>query len=673
MHRVLFGSFCLLFTLNLSAEPIVPPFVETFDDPLSYSQFTIINANNDDAQFEITEGAAKLRFSLSGPSDDWLVLPAMKLNGGSGYSLSFDAYCEYAKYAERFEVKVALQPTAEALSKGMSIVAPTVISNIVGLPYKCETLYTPPTDDIYYIGIHGCSDENSFFLYIDNVSVSEGISAVAPAPVSAVSVVPDEEGKLKSTLYYTAPSKDFAGADIKSLEGIRIYRDETLLVTQHPTPGQSMSYIDEGMQPGEHIYSFEPYNAAGIGEIIKITAFIGFNRPVPITGFRSVLGDHPGQACLSWEPVTKDIRGLTYPEGSVTYNVLRVYGYDQVLLAKGLTETSYVDDYCEADAPQVGVYYTVVPVSAAGEGLPTNCPYICMGKAYDLPFNESFKDGDPSYDIWVTDGPGAWSIKGDYDVSLFASQDKDDGMVCLIGSEETPSDFMSGRISLEGVPSAVLTFYTLAYTYDVPYTNRVEVLVDKCDGSGFKTAVVFDESDVEPGSAKWIARTLDLDEWVGGDIRIAFRFYTDSHPISAIDNISVSGRWSYNLSVGQPIYPVNLVAGIEAVIPVTISNIGKETASDYSVVLYRNDEIAANLAGSPLKAGESVDVEFKQTATSLWNSIITYRVVVDYELDERIEDNSTAEKEIGLKVPLIHDLRALMLSEIRQYSRGQRL
>lgn len=651
MKKYLSGLFVGLMSFGVYAETLAPPFEETFDDRGSYSRFTIIDANKDNNTFEITDGSARLRFPENGLNDDWLVLPALQLNGGTGYTLKFDAYCHHVRYPEYFEVKVASEPTATALSRGTAIVDRTVINNLVDDPYKCEVLYTPPTDGVYYIGIHGYSGASSFYLYVGNISLSDGILKTSPGAVTDASVTPGANGQLSATIKYTAPKSDFAGNPLTQLDGVKIYRDDTLIETQHPSVGEAMSYVDGNVTAGEHVYSMIPYNSEGDGEVVKISAFVGFNRPSAVTGFKSVAGEHAGQAALSWEPVVTDISGLTYPEGSVTYKVMRVYGYDQLVVAEGLTQTSYVDNYCEPDAAQVGVYYTVVPVSAAGEGLPTNGQYLPLGKAYEIPFAETFADGDVAYGVWVSDGPGQWSIKGDYDIEYFASQDHDDGMVCLIGDVDAPSDFISGRISLVDLPGATLSFHTIAFTLeDTPYMNAVEVLVDCGDGEGFSQAAYFDENDAVKGVAKWIERKVDLTPWIGKEIRFALRFHTISHPVSAFDNIKIEGRWAHDMAIGEYEYPARLSPGIGAVIPVSVINRGSEKASGYNVVLYRNDEVALTVEGPALQPDESDIVELNQMPSSMWGDGVTYRIEVDYDLEERPTDNVGESVEVAIRV-----------------------
>lgn len=651
MKRLIFGLCALATGAVAVADVITPPFSETFDNPESYNRFTIIDANKDDVTFEITEGAARVRFSQQGPTDDWLVLPPLQLKGGRGYTLSFDSYGQYTRYPEKFEVMMAEEPTAAALSAGTTVVERTRIVCTIENPHHTEEIFTPAADGTYYIGIHGCSDEEMFFLYIDNIEISEGISSTSPGPVTDADIERDPTGALSVTIRYTAPRIDFSGAPLTSLDGVRIYRDNDLIATQTPAPGEVMTFTDDKTEAGEHTYTLIPFNGDGEGESVKLNVFAGFNRPETVTGLKAVIGEHDGQALITWSPVTADITGVTYPDGAVTYNLLRVYGYDQVTVAEGLTDTSYRDDYCRADSRQAGVYYTVVPVSDAGEGAPTNTPYLCLGAPYTVPFTESFVDGEVNYEIWITDGPGAWSLKGDYDSTLFASQDGDNGLALLYSTDTSePSEIITGRISLADLPDAVLTFHTLAYSSDESANlNRMEVAIDCGDGEGFKTAASFNDNSTPDGNSRWILRKVELGKWAGKDIRVAFRFITVTHPISALDNIVIKGQWESNLSAVKLSLPATLTAGIETLIPFTLTNLGTTDATGYTLALYRDGEIASTIPGPGLSPGETVTVEFAETASSMWNKGVTYFAVVDYDADGEPSDNVTEEIEIGVR------------------------
>lgn len=652
-------SICAALSMSalpaIAAEPVVPPFVETFDDSGSYGRFAIIDANNDGTTFEIADGVAKVRFAfsfesfMSMPTDDWLVLPPMQLDEGKGYVLSFDAYGEHARYYETFEVFIAQQSTADALSAGQCVVEPTVVNCTADNPLSVEQVFSVESSGIYYIGIHGCSAPDQYYLYVDNISVSDGISAAAPGPVTDARVERDPAGGISATISYTAPSVDWDGNLLTDLGGIKIFRDGTLVVTRTPAVGTADSFVDDDVTEGYHLYTLVPFNAHGDGEAVKIETYVGINRPAAVEDFKVKLGGNTGTAVLTWSPVTEDITGVSLPDGNVTYKVMRVFGLEQTVIAEGVTETTYTDVFCRPTSKQAGVYYTVVPVNSAGEGLPANAPYICLGAPYSLPFAESFPDEGSDNEIWVTDGPASWSIPGDSDYEQFASADGDNGFLYVYSSDkDNPSSITSGMISLAGVPGAELTFYTLNYA--VFNNNTIDVMVDLCDGDGFKAVETVGGLNTVDGTFKWVAHRVNLSEYAGKIVRLSFRFSALSQPAMGLDNIVLKGLWPCNLAIGALQAPLGMTAGVEGKISAVISNIGSETATGYTVDLYRDNSVVDQIEGETLAPGESKVVEFAQIPSSLWAASVTYRVEIDYSDDGETSDNITSERSVGIRV-----------------------
>ncbi len=625
-----------------AVEPQLPPLYETFDDPDSYGSFSVIDSNNDGVTFEIVDGDAKVRFSQELPTDDWLVLPPLRLEAGKGYTFSCDAYCQWEHYRERFEVKVATEATASALENGEVLVKPTVISCTVDNPYKAEALFVPETDGVYYIGIHGCSDPDVFFLHIDNVSLTVGISSLAPAQVTEAIVESDPTGALGAKLTFKAPSLNFAGDELEELAGVKIARDGQQIADLPAKPGQSLDYDDKGMTAGNHTYTLTPYNSYGDGEPVKLKVFVGFNIPVPSAKITAEKGAHAGQALVSWSPVEEDVAGLKYPEGAVTYKVMRVCGNRQEVLAEGLTTTGYTDDFCLAEDAQQAVYYTVVPVSTAGEGLPTNTPYICLGASYQLPFAESFAEGELQNGVWVTDGLCDIRIYSDYSMSMFKSQDGDNGYVYMANRDVSkPMSLISGVVSLADVPDAVMTFYTLSFRSD--NDTKLEVLVDCCDGTSLGEAAVFDDNSTNDGSFRWTERKVNLGAWAGKDIRLVFRITNLSCNYFMIDNIVLKGLWQHNLAVGELSLPFKFTAGVKYDIPVSVANIGSADAENYTAVLFRNGIEVNSVDGPKLKTGETAEIKFTEEPSSTWGKTAMYKVEVVYDKEEEASDNFTSE------------------------------
>lgn len=151
---------------------IIPPYSATFDDASEAASFSVINANSDGEKWEWNSGkkAMRLSASTSHPMDDWLVTPAIELEKGKVYTFSLDVSAQSATYPERYEVKLGSIPTAEGL--GIKIIEPTTVSSISFI--TTEAKVKVDETGIYYFGIHGISDPDTYSLFVDNVAVSAG-------------------------------------------------------------------------------------------------------------------------------------------------------------------------------------------------------------------------------------------------------------------------------------------------------------------------------------------------------------------------------------------------------------------------------------------------------------------------------------------------------------------
>ena len=132
------------------------------------------------------------------PGDDWLVTPALTVEAGHTYGVSFYVNSDYLR--NRFEVRAAADNTADALSSGLQVVDSTVLQ--MGESRLAYGTFTPSTDGVYYVGIHSISDyldRASFMvqsLFIDDITsgvtgtATVGTYRVLPGTVVTVNATP---------------------------------------------------------------------------------------------------------------------------------------------------------------------------------------------------------------------------------------------------------------------------------------------------------------------------------------------------------------------------------------------------------------------------------------------------------------------------------------------------
>lgn len=147
---------------------IVPPYIEGFDDAESINNFIIIDSNGDNVKWIYSPSMSSAYITNSNRNhDDWLMTAGMYLTAGKEYTFSYEAMASFSP--ERIEVKMGNAANPEAMTK--TLVEPVVLEGNFTLeanPIK----FTVEESGVYHIGFHAISDADSFYLYVDNISVN---------------------------------------------------------------------------------------------------------------------------------------------------------------------------------------------------------------------------------------------------------------------------------------------------------------------------------------------------------------------------------------------------------------------------------------------------------------------------------------------------------------------
>ncbi len=110
-----------------------------------------------------------IRYNGSAAMDDWFFLPAINLTGSTSYRLSF--YVRgYTGLTEQIEVKYGTTATSAGMTTG-TILASTAIPGNIAYSQKVID-FAPGSTGIYYIGFHGLSASNQWYLFVDDVSLT---------------------------------------------------------------------------------------------------------------------------------------------------------------------------------------------------------------------------------------------------------------------------------------------------------------------------------------------------------------------------------------------------------------------------------------------------------------------------------------------------------------------
>ena len=249
-----------------TAAPVdVLPYENALNTADLFGEFGVIDSNKDGKtwSFSSSAGAVGYSYSTANDGDDWLVSPAVKLEGGKKYHFAIDVAAASAKYPERIEVKLGAEPKASAMTATVIPATDIDFANFATLENDevvvAETGY-------YHIGIHAISDADQYNLFVKNFLIEAGVDPAAPAAVTNFDVVPTEN-KLEATVSFTAPSLTSGGETLTSLTKVVVIRDKAVIASlTDVVPGAQVQYVDnDNLSMGNHTYQVIAYNEYGAG------------------------------------------------------------------------------------------------------------------------------------------------------------------------------------------------------------------------------------------------------------------------------------------------------------------------------------------------------------------------------------------------------------------------
>ncbi|MGN0237646.1 MAG: choice-of-anchor J domain-containing protein [Lepagella sp.] len=626
---------------------IVPPYTADFAEA-GLEGWTVIDANEDGLTWELYENKPRVKYNSAKAMDDWLITPPMKLEAGKAYNVKFDAYSNSTSFPERIEVKYGKDATVEAMTG--TILEPTDLGeNNSSNPCHVEYMLMPEENGTYYVGFHGISDADMFYLYVNNISVEEGISTAAPGLATDVVLTPDPTGENKVNVAFKAPAKTMSGADLSSLEKVEVYRGSDLVKTfETPNPGAALSFDDETPYAGRYTYSIVGYNEEGKGLTSETKVYVGFDLPEAPANVALAYGATDGEVTVSWDAVTKDINGLTLPAGKVTYTIVD-YQTDETV-AEGLTECSYSYN-AVAEGDQAFVQPVVYAVTDEGEN-PASGDMMPVGTPYQN-LAESFGNaGEDMAYIWGLEPYGAGgTISILDDESGVSAQDGDNGFIGIRGNTlDGGASLLSGLVDLSNLTAPGLTFYT--YCIDDDDNNDIMVSVRE---KGAEEYTELYSNDVYNAcnqvSGEWCKITVSLADFAGKTIQFSITGVTNMYTYTIIDNIKVTNLLANDLAITKINAPAKVACGAEYQVNVTVSNEGANAASGYKINLYADGEVVATKNGLAIDPSKNLTAAFKLTMSPLAVDPINYYAEVVYDADENPDNDKSETVVVTPKVP----------------------
>lgn len=658
------GALSAVATSNIvTLGSIVPPYSNDFDDDSALSGWTIIDANNDGRKWSIYDHKARMSYNSSKAMDDWMITPPLQLEAGKAYQVSFKASANGTSFPERLEVKWGSAATAAGMTE--TILAPTVLSS-KDLEDFTEFI-VPEADGVYYIGFHGISDEDMYYLYVDDFSISAGMATTSPGAVTDLKATPDANGAYKATISFVTPTVDFAGAALGSITKAELSRDGNVIKTwDNPATGAALSFEDSMEEGGTVTYTVVCSNATGAGKPASISAFIGVDKPAAPTGVHAAETATDGELTVTWDAVTTDQNGNAINPDLVSYTVATYEsGWTPVEGGTGIHGTSFTFQAVPAgqqDFVQVAVF-AETDGGMAGASDPQGL--IAVGTPF-AGLEESFAGGNLSYPFGTgySEGTqGQWGIYTDEDLDI-AAQDGDNGFAGMQGrSIDYTAGLFTGKVSLAGMQNPGISLYTYNITSEAGEANdlnEIQFYVKTpaaADWTALGTAVAVNSLSDEEG---WALLTASLADYAGQTIQVRIQATTKAYAYTLVDNLKIGSLLGHDLNARSISAPSTVAAGADYKVNVSVANAGMQPATEFSVELYADGELADTKTVDALASGKSTTVEFDRTMSAVADKPVDYYAVVKYTADENNDNNTTENIAVAPKLsnlPKVTDLK----------------
>lgn len=633
---------------------INPPYLNDFSSADKLDGYTCLNPQDDTGEvnwkWDSGRKCVYINWTPYRKMNAWLISPRIRLEVGKVYPFAFDAAGSGSDYTERVEAFIGRDADPAAMQVRLS--EPVELTNPV---YDMRTVtgeITVSETGIYYIGIHGCSDEDMYRLYVDNLTIGAGARISAPGEPENLVAIPDPDHLAKATVSFVAPQTDIDNNPLDVITRIELSRDGNLIKTfDSPQPGAKLSHTDTDVTEGFHTYSVVAFNNGGAGKVASATVFVGVALPTAPTDVSIEETATPGELTVSWSAPLVDVNGNPLKPGQLTYTIRDFY--DNTLVAEGISGESYT--WQAVTDRQTFKRYKVFASTAKGMcDSYAGTPRIAAGPAFRLPVNESFADARFMNEEFIRDNSiwAAQTPSGSHAVWQIYSDGGDvvshDGDNAFSGSySEYQFDevmLYSGKIDLTGAANPTLVFHYWVFYPDC--NNLIDVKVN--DGSGFRTV----KSLVTGGDATgWAEVMVPLGAYAGKTVQIAFNTRTVDYSYVVVDNISVADLKVHDLAVSGVSVPARMHAGREEVISVRVENRGIADAEGYVVELYCNDVPVQEIAGPALAAGAGAEVRLVVTPPVTAPRTLRYHAVISYDAEEYPDDNVSAVRTASLVLP----------------------
>lgn len=373
-----------------------------------FSAWTVVNANGDDYEFvyDAAKEGAFLDQNKNMAYDDWLISPAVRLEGGKSYSVQI--YCKkvstFSIDKQVFDITYGTAPEASAqtnILSGESAFTSTYFKYSPETVTSATKLITPADDGTFYIGIHNRSSNYNGGFVVQSMKISEMVNY--PGAVTGITSEAAPEGAQQLTLGWTWPVTNNNGGTLcTALEGAYIYRGnsnvtatEANLVGTAPggLPGERGSFTDTPESAGKYYYIIVPFDANGASPSATTrheSVWVGHDTGLKSLGAVTATVIDDNTVSVAFDAVTEGTNGGYVDPADIGYKITRTKGSGSAVTLEDCYTGAlpYTDNTVnELDSYKYTVY-TVYRGSTSWTGTTSNT--VACGGTIELPYSQDF-------------------------------------------------------------------------------------------------------------------------------------------------------------------------------------------------------------------------------------------------------------------------------------------
>lgn len=578
-----------------------------------------------------------------GSALDWLITPKFHLTSDNVYAFRY-----VVKGNGSLRTTVGNDNTPEAQNVN-------VLDDVDGYTTDSfetrEFYFRPGEEDYYHFGLYNYSIGENAAWSVNHISIKPVAKASAPGVVRDVQVNCDADGALGTTLSFNIPDKAINGSALTSVSKVVVYdlQGNVLGTTDNVTPGASASIKVEAVH-GWNDFKIVAVGANGEGWPVVVRKFVGLDKPKAVSNFKLSWGEEQTVVNLSWDAPTEGMNGGYVNPSAYTY---KIYKYDKsqypsyIELGSTDNETSVEVNILDASENQNQYVFGVTAVNTEGESDYARSG-IVLGTPYSLPFDEPFSVKGIYHSPWIVakgKNDQSWlTDEGRFNAKI-QPQNNDGLQLALIntGKEDGSSLFLTPIVDFTTAKSPVFSVW-IHHSDAMPEDAYVSVLAST-DGSKNYQEVA--PKQTLTGNNGWTQHLFDLSALKGKKAQVALNAYLPNPSFRIFaDNWSIHEAAGNDLALTAISKPYMPKVGEQADIAVTVTNMGKETATNYSVLFNLNGEIIADKeADKPLALGETATFHFPLAISAAQKEIV-YSAEVSYADDENEDNNLSTEVEL---------------------------